>query len=228
MPKIRQQNMQVFIITKDNDINEIEAFIAKNQGILRLYLLFVEELSPRLKECLDKYELDYLQPKNFNFNATRINVENKHFISKDSAKNAVESSESKCDSTKNHTDSAESSPKNTKDSSHQNNTIDSNKMQIFTELIRSGTEISNDNDIMIFNRVNSGANIKTKKSVFIFGKCDGNVNCSGDYMLLSQISNGKILFNGMAITRDMLKYKLNLIAKDGNIGLKVSNALSFL
>lgn len=96
-------------------------------------------------------------------------------------------------------------------------------MQIFTDLIRSGVEISSDDSIVIFNRVNSGAKINTKQNIFIFGKCDGDVKCDGEYMILSQIANGKVLFNGMAITQNMLKYKLNLIAKEGKIGLKISD-----
>lgn len=203
MPKIRQQNMQVIIITKDNNIDELERFIAKNHGMLKIYLLLIEELTPRLKECLDKYGLDYLQPKNFNFHAQNPYISKSEPLihPKDSP------SQIKPDSPK----AQESSQK------------DSTKMQIFTDLIRSGVEISSDDSIVIFNRVNSGAKINTKQNIFIFGKCDGDVKCDGEYMILSQIANGKVLFNGMAITQNMLKYKLNLIAKEGKIGLKIND-----
>lgn len=214
MPKIRQQNMQVFIITKDNNIDELERFIAKNHGMLKIYLLLIEELTPRLKECLDKYELDYLQPKNFNFHAQNPYISNSEPLihPKDSSVK-VSPSQMKPDSPK----AQESSQKSLE--SQQ----DSTKMQIFTDLIRSGVEISSDDSIVIFNRVNSGAKINTKQNIFIFGKCDGDVKCDGEYMILSQIANGKVLFNGMAITQNMLKYKLNLIAKEGEIGLKIND-----
>lgn len=208
MPKIRQQNMQVFIITKDNNIDELERFIAKNHGMLKIYLLLIEELTPHLKECLDKYELDYLQPKNFNFHAQNPYIaKSEPLIHPKDSPAKVSPSQMKPDSPK----AQESSQK------------DSTKMQIFTDLIRSGVEISSDDSIVIFNRVNSGAKINTKQNIFIFGKCDGDVKCDGEYMILSQIANGKVLFNGMAITQNMLKYKLNLIAKEGKIGLKISD-----
>lgn len=218
MPTIKQQNMQVFIITKDNNIHELERFITKNQGILKPYLLMIEELTPRLKECLDRFELDYLQPKNFNFNLYKTNSLKQDFTHR--------SDSNKAESTSNYKSNVTNLTKTPAEKDTSDSTKSSSKMRVFTELIRSGVDISSDDNIVIFNRVNSGANIKTKKNVFIFGKCDGNVNCGGEYMILSQIANGKILFNGMAITQSMLKYKLNLIVKDGDIGLKVSDIFS--
>lgn len=212
---IKQRNMQVFIIRADTPLDEARQFIAKNHSVLKLYLLLVEELTAPLKACLDEYGLDYLQPKNFNFNRGERVIKQENLIY---AKNA----ESRLDSA-NLVDSATHTQKTAE--SRLDSALDSANVGIkyFKELIRSGVEIDTNSNIMIFNRVNSGAKIRTDKSVFIFGKCDGDVNCRGEYMILSQIANGKILFNGMAITQSMLKYKLNLIAKDGEIGLKISD-----
>lgn len=217
MTEIKQRNMQVFIITKDIAMDEVRQFVAKNHNVLKLHLLLVEELSGELKALLDEYGLDYLQPKNFNFNRGVKIIRKEHLIYEKSA-------ESKSIISQNLAKNAEftnaESPNLAKnaDSNSAESTI-----KYFKGLIRSGVEIDTNSNIVIFHRVNSGAKIRTNKSVFIFGKCDGDVRCDGEYMILSQISNGKILFNGMAINQSMLKYKLNLIAKDGDIGLKISD-----
>lgn len=236
---IKQRNMQVFIIRADTPLDEARQFIAKNHSVLKLYLLLIEELTPPLKACLDEYGLDYLQPKNFNFNRGERVIKQENLIytknaesSSNSQNLGVKIAESRVDSadsarklldSANLVDSATHTQKTAE--SRLDSALDSANVGIkyFKELIRSGVEIDTNSNIMIFNRVNSGAKIRTNKSVFIFGKCDGDVNCRGEYMILSQIANGKILFNGMAITQSMLKYKLNLIAKDGEIGLKISD-----
>ena len=227
MPKIEQRNLQVFFVPKDNDFDELERFITKNKAMLKLYLLIVEDLNPPLKELLDKYEIDYIKPKNQHFGKKSLidkNIsdlqKNLNLITKDSGK-----------------DSKDLAQKGANLANQSANLVDSNnlganpanlsqiKTQVFTELIRSGKEISGDGDIIVFNRVNSGANIKSSKNVFVFGKCDGNIDCRGDFMVLSKIAKGKILFKGLAITPNMLKYKLNLITKD-HIGLKIDDILS--
>ena len=217
MAEIKQRNMQVFIISKDVALDYARQFIAKNHSVLKLYLLLVEELTEPLKACLDEYGLDYLQPKNFNFNrgVKIIRQENLIYEPKKIAE-STQISQNLWAKTAESKNSAESRLDSALDSANV-------EIKYFKDLIRSGVEIDTNSNIMIFNRVNSGAKIRTNKSVFIFGKCDGDVRCGGEYMILSQIANGKILFNGMAITQSMLKYKLNLIAKDGDIGLKISD-----
>ena len=221
MPKIEQRNLQVFFVPKDNDFDELERFITKNKAMLKLYLLIVEDLNPPLKELLDKYEIDYIKPKNQHFGKKSLidkNIsdlqKNLNLITKDSSKDSKDSSANQTNQSADLVN-PNANPAN----------LSQIKSQVFTELIRSGKEISGEGDIIVFNRVNSGANIKSTKNVFVFGKCDGNIDCRGDFMVLSKIAKGKILFKGLAITPNMLKYKLNLITKD-HIGLKIDDILS--
>lgn len=220
MPKIQQYNLQVFFISKDNDIDELERFITKNKEMLKLYLIIVEDLTPRLKELLEKCDIDYIKPKNQHFGKKSLIDKNISDLKRDLAMIASDSSK---DSAKKSANQANLT------ANRQNQSTDSPlsqiKSQVFTELIRSGKEISGDSDIVVFNRVNSGANIKSSKNVFVFGKCDGNIDCRGEYMVLSKIAKGKILFQGIAITPNMLKYKLNLITKD-KIGPKITDILA--
>lgn len=225
MPKIEQRNLQVFFVPKDNNFDELERFITKNKAMLKLYLLIVEDLNPPLKELLDKYEIDYIKPKNQHFGKKSLidkNIsdlqKNLNLITKDSSKDSKVSSANLANQ------SVDSSILGNPNAANPAN-LSQIKTQVFTELIRSGKEISGEGDIIVFNRVNSGANIKSTKNVFVFGKCDGNIDCRGDFMVLSKIAKGKILFKGLAITPNMLKYKLNLITKD-HIGLKIDDILS--
>lgn len=223
MQVIQQRNLQVFFVPKDSNFDELERFIAKNKAMLKLYLLIIEDLTPQLKDLLEQCEIDYIKPKNQHFGKKSLidkNINdlkrNLDLIAKDSNANQTNQSPNRVDLSVNQTNqSADLSQTN----------LSQIKTQVFTELIRSGKEISSESDIIVFNRVNSGANIKSTKNVFVFGKCDGNIDCKGDYMVLSKITKGKILFKGLAITPNMLKYKLNLITKD-RIGLKIDDILS--
>lgn len=223
MQVIQQRNLQVFFVPKDSNFDELERFIAKNKAMLKLYLLIIEELTPQLKDLLEQCEIDYIKPKNQHFGKKSLidkNINdlkrNLDLIAKDSNANQTNQSPNRVDLSMNQT--------NQSADLNQTN-LSQIKTQVFTELIRSGKEISSESDIIVFNRVNSGANIKSTKNVFVFGKCDGNIDCKGDYMVLSKITKGKILFKGLAITPNMLKYKLNLITKD-RIGLKIDDILS--
>lgn len=227
MPKIQQYNLQVFFISKDNNIDELERFITKNKEMLKLYLIIVEDLTPRLKELLEKYEIDYIKPKNQHFGKKSLIDKNISDLKRDLAVIASDSSKDSAKKSVNQPNllTNQANQQNPNALNRADSSLSQIKSQVFTELIRSGKEISGEGDIVVFNRVNSGANIKSSKNVFVFGKCDGNIDCRGEYMVLSKIAKGKILFQGIAITPNMLKYKLNLITKD-KIGPKITDILA--
>lgn len=217
MQVIQQRNLQVFFVPKDSNFDELERFIAKNKAMLKLYLLIIEELTPQLKDLLEQCEIDYIKPKNQHFG------KNIPDLKKESVFDIGNSSKKVVNLTNQRLDSANHNANLLSQNANQSPNL--TNIKVFTEIIRSGKEISSESDIIVFNRVNSGANIKSSKNVFVFGKCDGNIDCRGDYMVLSKIAKGKILFKGLAITPNMLKYKLNLITKD-HIGLKIDDILS--
>ncbi len=223
MQVIQQRNLQVFFVPKDSNFDELERFIAKNKAMLKLYLLIIEDLTPQLKDLLEQCEIDYIKPKNQHFGKKSLIDKNINDLKRNLDLIAKDSNANKTNQSPNRVDLSVNQTNQSADLSQTN--LSQIKTQVFTELIRSGKEISSESDIIVFNRVNSGANIKSSKNVFVFGKCDGNIDCRGDYMVLSKITKGKILFKGLAITPNMLKYKLNLITKD-HIGLKIDDILS--
>lgn len=195
--------------------------------MLKLYLIIVEDLTPRLKELLEKYEIDYIKPKNQHFGKKSLIDKNISDLKRDLAVIANDSSKDSAKKGANQPNllTNQANQQNPNALNRADSSLSQIKSQVFTELIRSGKEISGEGDIVVFNRVNSGANIKSSKNVFVFGKCDGNISCNGEYMVLSKIAKGKILFQGIAITPNMLKYKLNLITKD-KIGPKITDILA--
>ena len=193
--------------------------------MLKLYLIIVEDLTPRLKELLEKYEIDYIKPKNQHFGKKSLIDKNISDLKRDLAVIANDSSKDSAKKSANQPNLLTNQANQQNPNALNRADLSQIKSQVFTELIRSGKEISGDSDIVVFNRVNSGANIKSSKNVFVFGKCDGNIDCRGEYMVLSKIAKGKILFQGIAITPNMLKYKLNLITKD-KIGPKITDILA--
>jgi len=67
--------------------------------------------------------------------------------------------------------------------------------KIFDKIIRGGVEIITDENLIFLNRINSGAKIKSSGNVEIFGECEGEVICDGDYLIVKQ-NRGKIIFRG--------------------------------
>ena len=74
------------------------------------------------------------------------------------------------------------------DSALSNENLSSTKSKFITRLVRSGESIVNSGDILVFNRVNSGAMLTSQSNICIFGECNGDVQCDGEFLILSKIT----------------------------------------
>lgn len=230
MPKFEQKNLKIFHILRGSNDAEIKEFIANNKDMLKSYLLIFDELSADLAAFVDSCGIDCIKRKWLSLQFSKLakaqnpsqrdsatippvdstNAQNSLF--KDSAKIPR-------DSTKSH-DSTESARDSAKDSTHS-----ALKTKFISKLIRSGENVANSGDIAIFNRVNSASKIISDGNIMIFGECEGDVECNGDFLVLGKITKGKIIFQGDIITQAMLKYKLNVVFRD-NGALKIKDILS--
>ena len=206
MPKINQQSIRIFHILGENNDDELLGFLKKNLPLFRGYLLVFDNLSDVIKDYLDSSDVDYIKNKHLSF------IENKEEIA-----NILEQI--------NKRNKIINPQKNIQQDSDLNENLSSIKSKFITKLIRSGESIVNNGDILVFNRVNSGALIESKNNICIFGECNGDVKCDGEFLILSKITKGKVMFQGDIITANMLKYKLNLIYKD-NDELNIKDILS--
>lgn len=206
MPKIDQQSIRIFHILDDKNDGDLLEFLKKNLPLFKGYLLVFDNLSESIKEFLDSNDVDYIKNKHLRFMDNKDRVT--HIVNELNKQQIIS-----------HQDNYNTS------SSRQNINLHFLKSKFITKLVRSGESIISDGDILVFNRVNSGAEIESQNNICIFGECSGDVKCEGEFLILSKIVKGKVVFQGEIITPNMLKYKLNLIYKDDN-NLNIKDILS--
>lgn len=78
------------------------------------------------------------------------------------------------------------------------------KPSIFLRAIRSGEEIICENDAIFFKNIHSGARIICKGNLQIFGKCEADLIVSGDFILLKEFCNARILFKEYSVEKNLL------------------------
>jgi septum site-determining protein MinC len=78
--------------------------------------------------------------------------------------------------------------------------------------IRSGENISFDNDAVIFGRINSGARVISDNNIEIFGDIDGNIECNGDYLILKTIKNGRVSFKDNLLDKQEFNGDIKIIS----------------
>lgn len=72
------------------------------------------------------------------------------------------------------------------------------KKEVF-KTIRSGETLSFHGDLVIVGNVNDGARITSDGTLSIFGIIEGDISCSGSYLILSACNRGKVVFQGDVI-----------------------------
>ncbi len=82
---------------------------------------------------------------------------------------------------------------------------------VMDTIIRSGREINIDGDLLLLNRVNSGATINTTGNLIITQVVEGSVRCNGSFMMISVSPKANIVFNGVEVDNNLLTDKLNRI-----------------
>jgi septum site-determining protein MinC len=76
-------------------------------------------------------------------------------------------------------------------------------LEIVDTLVRSGTAVGSDRDMLILKRVNSGATVETDGNLIALAPIEGLVKCNGDFMLIKPTGKARILFNGVDVTDAM-------------------------
>lgn len=80
---------------------------------------------------------------------------------------------------------------------------------VINRVLRSGENIQNDGDVVVFGRVNSGAKVISGGCVEIFEEIDGLVECEGEYMIIRSIGKGSVVFKNETVKKESLIYDLN-------------------
>ena len=91
-----------------------------------------------------------------------------------------------------------------------------NNLTVLDEMIRSGRELDIKGDLLLLNRVNSGATIKTTGNMIITKVVEGAIRCSGNFMMLTASPKANIVFHGVEVDNGLLENRLNRVELKNN------------
>ncbi len=84
-------------------------------------------------------------------------------------------------------------------------------LKIIKTPLRSGQYVEYDGSVLITERMNSGAKIAALGSVIALGTVEGDISSVGDCIIMPPTKRGNILFHGVKIDNETLKYPINRI-----------------
>lgn len=189
MVKTRQKSFRAFVFV-EGEVEETIAYIDKNLGFLERFLLIFAYSLKGEYEPLHSY----LIAKGLKF------VESSKGMRLD-----LESKTSNVISLKKGAERIVATRQKEMEKQMPANTL------VLHRTIRSGEEIITKGDVTIFGRINSGAHIQSGGNVQIFGEIGGNVFCDGEYMILGQVGEGNVLFQGEILDKALLKHLRNKV-----------------
>ncbi|MCJ7765258.1 MAG: hypothetical protein MUP09_04880 [Thiovulaceae bacterium] len=96
-----------------------------------------------------------------------------------------------------------------------------NNLKVLDTIVRSGVELKIEGDLLLLNRVNSGAAIRCSGNLIITQIVEGSIYCDGNFMMLSASSKAKIIFKGVDVDSALLENRLNRVELiDNEISIK--------
>ncbi len=93
-----------------------------------------------------------------------------------------------------------------------------NHFTVLDRLVRSGSELKIKGDLLLLNRVNSGATIIIDGNLIITQVVDGSIRCNGNFMMLKASTKANIVFHNVEVDNSFLQERLNRVElKDNEI-----------
>lgn len=184
--------------TSINDEARFMKFFDVNYALFKDHLIVIRgDMSQTIKEYLDKKSLSYLQ------NVQLPRVRDRQTIEKDFKEQQVQAM----------MDHKRMESKLTKLSDRLQNNL-----TVLDQIIRSGRELNIEGDLLLLNRVNSGATITTTGNLIITQSVEGVIRCNGNFMMLTASPKAHILFHDIEVENKFLENRLNRIElKDNKI-----------
>ncbi len=91
-----------------------------------------------------------------------------------------------------------------------------NNLTVLDNMVRSGRELNIEGDLLLLNRVNSGATINALGNVIITKVVEGAIRCNGNFMMLTASPKANIIFHGVEVENNLLANKLNRVELKNN------------
>jgi len=86
-----------------------------------------------------------------------------------------------------------------------------NSFTVLDTIVRSGRELEIEGDLLLLNRVNSGATVHTTGNLIVTHVVEGALRCDGHFMMITVSPKANIIFNGISVDTSLLEHKLNRI-----------------
>ncbi len=191
----KQYSVKVFETTiKDEE--EFKKFFDTNYTLFKDHLILIQgEMSNEIKHYLEDKKLQYLQNMNLPKGRSRKALE------KEFERLEIETAVTK--------QMAEAEIKKLS-SRLQNN------LTVLDGMIRSGREVNIDGDLLLLNRVNSGATINTTGNLIITQVVEGAIRCNGSFMMLTASPKANIVFHDVEVDNALLEDRLNRVELKNN------------
>ncbi|RDU61555.1 hypothetical protein [Helicobacter sp. MIT 14-3879] len=224
MVKTRQKRITVFEF-QEGTTQEILFYIRQNKDVLQTYCLaFHEKFDKEIESLLQELGINYFFIRNAKrFKTLQTQKVDKHLDSLKSvviqgvtqshktASLVVDSNKEKC--IIQHRESSLIQDNINADIADNDvlSDVDFCDLQskllpckIFKRTIRSGEELVLHSHNVFLKGVNAGAFIKSHGNLEIYGKCEGNLECFGNYIIIRHFFMGRISLQGINLERKML------------------------
>lgn len=222
--KNRQYSLKVFETKVDDEAKFID-FFDTNYMLFKDHLILIRgEMSDKIETYLDNKPLKFLHNKSLPIGRSRKALEEEFKMGMTPNNNVEECSslkekfklleeELKALEIENGVNQqiAQSEILKVKSEIEElSNKLDNN-FTVLDTIIRSGRELNIDGDLLLLNRVNSGATINTTGNLIITQVVEGALRCDGNFMMITVSPKANIIFNGVEVDNSLLENKLNRI-----------------
>jgi len=190
-----QYSVKVFETTI-RDEAEFKEFFDANHTLFKDHLILIQgEMSAEIKKYLKDKKLQYLQNINLPKGRSRKALEKEFQILETELAVTKQIAEAELKKLSNKVE---------------------NNLTVLDGMIRSGRELNIDGDLLLLNRVNSGATINTTGNLIITQVVEGAIRCYGNFMMLTASPKANIVFNGVEVDNSQLKDRLNRVELKNN------------
>lgn len=207
--KNRQYSLKVFETSIENEENFIQ-FFDTNYLLFKDHLIVINgEFTSHIREYLEKKSLHYLHNTTLPLGRTRRALQEE--LDMETVQKGAKAFESL------HTQFKEQAVENGIYKQEADAMITKlskkleNNFHVLDTIIRSGRELKIEGDLLLMNRVNSGATIHTTGNLIITQVVEGALRCDGTFMMITVSPKANIIFNGVAVDNELLRDKLNRI-----------------
>ena len=182
----KQYSIKVFETTlKDED--QFIAFFDTNYNLFKDHLLLIHgDLTDRIREYLASKKLHYLNNVILPKGQSRKGIEDKIAEQKEQQEQIEQELIKLSDKLQ-------------------------NNLKVRDTLVRSGQELKIDGDLLLLNRVNSGATLVINGNFIGTQLVEGAIRCYGNFMMLKASPKANILFHDVVVDNLYLKERLNRV-----------------